>query len=176
MSRFLPLAVMAVFVLAFAFAVFSGRDPQRLTSPLIGRTLPEFSLSVLEGDGRLTNGSVAGAAPAVINFFASWCLPCRVEQPALARLAEQEGIAVFGISWKDDPAASRAFLEETGNPFKGTGIDRAGGLGLDFGISGVPETFVVGRDGRVVYRHAGPLTDRDVQDVILPLIEKERSR
>lgn len=173
MSRFLPLALLAVLVLVFVGVLLSGRDPHALTSPMIGKPLPAFELlPLVEGGPPLTDKTVTADGPAILNFFASWCLPCRVEQPVLLRLAQDRRIAVFGVAWKDDPAAARAFLKEAGNPFSGVGIDRSGGLALDLGVTGVPESFVIGRDGRVLYRHAGPLTDRDVAEIVLPLIEE----
>jgi cytochrome c biogenesis protein CcmG/thiol:disulfide interchange protein DsbE len=110
----------------------------------------------------------------LINVWASWCTPCAEEQPELVALQKQ-GIPIFGIDYKDTTEKARRFLVRFGNPYRAIGADTSGLTGLDFGVSGVPETFVIGADGRVVYRYPGPLTPQIVQDAILPAIERARA-
>jgi cytochrome c biogenesis protein CcmG/thiol:disulfide interchange protein DsbE len=105
----------------------------------------------------------------VINFFASWCTPCRAEHPVLMDMQAQ-GITIIGINYKDKPEAARAFIEELGNPFTDIGQDQNGRTGIDYGITGVPETFVIGADGKVLASWASPLDQRIVQDRILPAL------
>ena len=106
----------------------------------------------------------------LVNVFASWCVPCRIEHPLVARLAEQ-GVVVHGINYKDRPEAARAWLGELGDPFRHVGVDADGRTAIEWGVYGVPETFVIDRDGRIAYRHVGPLQPHDVEEKILPLLE-----
>ena len=110
----------------------------------------------------------APAGPRLINFFASWCAPCRVEQPQLMAL-KARGVTVVGVAYKDDPARTRAFLDELGDPFAVKLVDRTGRAGIEFGVTGVPETFLVGADGQVLAKHSGPLTDADVEGLLKKL-------
>jgi cytochrome c biogenesis protein CcmG/thiol:disulfide interchange protein DsbE len=108
----------------------------------------------------------------LVNFFASWCAPCREEHPQLMALARQPGVTLDGVAYKDKPGESRAFLDRLGNPFGQIGVDREGTTAMDFGVYGVPETYVIDRTGHIRYRHVGPLTNEDVKEKILPLIER----
>ena len=110
--------------------------------------------------------------PSVVNIFASWCAPCRLEHPLLLRLARQDGVRVFGIAYKDKPEDSARFLAELGNPFRAVGVDREGRTGLDFGVYGVPETYVLDRDGRIRARYVGALTPAKIERDLLPLLQK----
>ena len=169
-------------VLVFAgigvgLAVGLTRDPSKLPSALLNDPAPAFELPpVPEWDraGLATADLKAGdGEPALVNVFASWCGPCRVEHPLLERLAD-EGVTVHGINYKDDPEAARAFLTELGDPYERIGFDADGRVGIEWGVYGVPETFVVDADGTIVHKHVGPLMPRDVEDTILPLLEELR--
>jgi cytochrome c biogenesis protein CcmG/thiol:disulfide interchange protein DsbE len=166
------------------FAVVGGflavgltRDPQKLPSALIDKPVPEFSLPPLAGragggDGGLSRADLAGSGgPVLVNVFASWCMPCRIEHPLLARLAEQ-GAVVHAINYKDQPENAAAWLKELGDPYRRIGSDRDGRAGIEWGVYGVPETFVVDRAGKIVHKHVGPLMARDIERTILPLLEK----
>jgi cytochrome c biogenesis protein CcmG/thiol:disulfide interchange protein DsbE len=107
---------------------------------------------------------------ALVNVFASWCVPCRVEHPILMRLAEKDGVQIYGINYKDDAVAARRWLDQLGNPFARIGVDGNGRAAIEWGVTGVPETFVIDRDGRVRYRHVGPIQARDLDATILPLL------
>ncbi len=148
------------------------RDPGTLPSTLIGRPAPTFTLPPIEGrDGAGLATSDLGGQPMLVNIFASWCVPCRIEHPVITRLAEQ-GVPVHGINYKDDPAKAMAWLKELGDPFGKVGSDRNGRAAIEWGVYGVPETFVIDKAGKVAYKHVGPLQPRDLERTILPLLEK----
>ena len=164
----LPVLLFALFAVFFAIGL--TRDPSTLPSALVGKPAPEFALPPLEGrDGPGFSRADLGGRPMLVNVFASWCVPCRVEHPILARLAE-EGVVVQGINYKDRPEAARAWLAELGDPFTRIGADRQGRVAIDWGVYGVPETFVVDQAGNIVHRHVGPLQARDVERTIRPLL------
>lgn len=165
----LPLALFAALAGYFALALFSGRDPRELPSALLDKPMPVIDLPSL-GDGpRLTTDALRGQVT-VLNFFASWCAPCRVEHPLLIRLARQERVRLVGIAYKDRPEDSRRFLAELGDPYQATGIDRDGRAGIEFGLYGVPETYVIDRAGHIRKRFVGPLTPALVERELLPLL------
>ena len=152
---FAPLAVLAALIgLMALFAL--NRDPQVKPDALVGRPLPQAMLPTLVG-GEAVSLRAAVEGPAVINIFASWCGPCEVEHPELVKLS-RAGVRVVGLAYKDDPAKTAAFLARLGDPFATVLSDRDGRVGIDLGISGVPETFLVGGDGVIRAKHTGPLT------------------
>ncbi|MFW5834783.1 MAG: DsbE family thiol:disulfide interchange protein [Pseudomonadota bacterium] len=161
--------------LAAIFWVGLGRDPNTLPSALIDRPLPPLDLPPVAGVDLpgWANDDLAGQV-VLVNVFASWCPPCRVEHPVLTRLAERHGVPLIGINYKDTPAAAAAFLEELGNPYSRIGSDEEGRAGLELGVSGVPETFVVDAAGNVRFRHGGPVLPEHVDDLILPLLRELR--
>jgi cytochrome c biogenesis protein CcmG/thiol:disulfide interchange protein DsbE len=108
----------------------------------------------------------------LVNFFASWCVPCRVEQPLRMRIAEEEHLPLYGIAYKDKPENTAAFLKQLGDPYRAVGLDREGRTGIDFGVYGVPETYVIDKTGRIRYRHVGPLTAEVLDQQLLPLVKK----
>lgn len=171
------LALFLVPLLLFvAVGVFLGigltRDPSTLPSALVGKPAPEFALPPLEGrDAEGFSRADLGGEPMLVNVFASWCVPCRIEHPIIARLAET-GVTVHGINYKDRPADATAWLAELGDPFAKVGADREGRVGIEWGVYGVPETYVIDKEGRIAYRHVGPLQARDVEAKILPLLEQ----
>ena len=164
MSRWL--AVVPLVVLAALAALFVGwslkRDPSVKPDALVGRPVPETVLPMLTGSqpgpGHVDLKTAGVGKPMLINVFASWCAPCRIEHPKLMALKDR-GVAVVGVAWKDDPAATRAFLDELGDPYAMVLVDAEGRAGLDLGITGAPETFAVDAMGRVVAKFSGPLVD-----------------
>ena len=164
-----PLLLFAALAGYFAIALFSGRDPRELPSALLDKPAPAFDLPGLTEGERLSSAALRGQV-VVLNIFASWCAPCRVEHPLLLRLARQEKIHLVGIAYKDRPEDSRRFLAELGNPYRTTGIDRDGRTGIDFGLYGVPETYVIDRQGHIRKRFVGPLTPGLVERELLPLL------
>jgi cytochrome c biogenesis protein CcmG, thiol:disulfide interchange protein DsbE len=172
--RLFVLPVLAFLGISVGLAIGLTRDPSTLPSALLDKPAPVFDLPTVPGrDGEgLSTDDLRGQV-SLVNIFASWCGPCRVEHPLLTRLADQ-GITVHGINYKDNPEAARAFLEELGDPYRRVGFDESGRVAIDWGVYGVPETYVVNAEGRIVHRHVGPLMPRDVQETILPLLEELR--
>jgi cytochrome c biogenesis protein CcmG, thiol:disulfide interchange protein DsbE len=169
------LYILPVLAFAAAAAVFYarlGHDPQRLPSALIDKSVPQFTLpSPLEGQPGLSTEDLTGRV-VLVNVFASWCLPCGVEHPLLTQLAKEKGIPIYAINYKDKTDDARRWLAQLGNPFERIGQDLDGRVAIEWGVYGVPETFVVDREGRIRHRHAGPLMQKDVDEVILPLVRK----
>ncbi len=166
----LPAALFAVLLVAFAIGLH--HDPQLLPSALIDRPAPDFVLPGLYDPARgLARKDLSGGVT-LVNFFASWCAPCREEQAGLAALAHRPGVTLDGIAYKDKPANSRRFLAELGNPFSRIGIDRDGMTAIDFGVYGVPETYVVDASGHIRYRQVGPLSVEDIERKILPMVAR----
>jgi cytochrome c biogenesis protein CcmG/thiol:disulfide interchange protein DsbE len=177
----LPFLIFAVLAGLFWYALH-GDDPSLLPSPLIGKTVPDFTLAALAGlsaEGKdvpgFASADLAQGEPTIVNVFASWCVECLVEHPLLLALAEQPGIRLYGIDYKDDPVSARRFLGRYGNPYRRVGADRSGRVAIDFGVYGVPETYVVTGEGKIAYRHVGPLTEQAIRDRILPLLQKPDS-
>lgn len=175
MSRWLT--VIPLIVLAGLAVLFIGwslqRDPEYRPDAIVGQTVPETVLPILQGDvagPQNVDQKTAGVGrPMLVNLFASWCAPCRIEHPQLMALKDR-GIAVVGVAYKDDPIATRAFLDELGDPFTMVLVDQEGRAGLDLGVSGVPETFAVDAMGRIVAKASGPLlTQADVERLVAAL-------
>ena len=165
-----PLAAFAgLAVLAF---VMLGRDKEVLPSALLDRPAPEFALPALhEGAPGLATADLQGGGVKVVNVWASWCVPCRVEHPFLVELAER-GVTVHGLNYKDRPADARAFLEELGDPYARIGADSTGRVGIEWGVYGVPETFILDDAGRIVHKHVGPIQNDDLETRILPALRR----
>jgi cytochrome c biogenesis protein CcmG/thiol:disulfide interchange protein DsbE len=156
----------------------NGGDPSKIPSALIGRPAPQTALPALEG--LVNNGTqVPGLDPAmfkgkvsVVNVWASWCVPCHEEAPLLTELGKDKRLQIVGINYKDTPDNARRFLGRYGNPFGIVGVDGNGRASIEWGVYGVPETFVVGRDGTIVYKLVGPVTPDNIETVLKAEIEK----
>jgi cytochrome c biogenesis protein CcmG, thiol:disulfide interchange protein DsbE len=166
----LPAALFAVLLVAFAMDL--NHDPQLLPSALINRPAPDFALPGLYDPAHGLSRKDLGGGVTVINFFASWCVPCREEQAALSVLAHRPDVTLDGVAYKDKPPASRRFLDELGNPFSRVAVDRDGMTAINFGVYGVPETYVIDRTGHIRYRQVGPLSSEDIERKILPMIAR----
>ena len=166
----LPLAIFLV-VLGFLF-IGLFRDPREVPSPLIGKPAPAFSLAQLhQPERKLSNSDMRGQVW-LLNVWASWCVSCRVEHPLLIDLAKANIVPVIGLAYKDKPADGLAWLATNGDPYRLSIVDQDGRVGIDFGVYGVPETYVVDREGKIRYRHVGPLTPEIIQKKILPLVHE----
>ncbi len=161
----------------FLYRLGSG-DPSRIPSALIGRPVPDTNLPPVAGlvrDGApvpgIANADFKGAVT-LVNVWASWCVPCHDEAPLLMKLADDKRIRIVGINYKDQPDNARRFIGRHGNPFVAVGADANGRASIDWGVYGVPETFVVGRDGRIAYKLVGPITPRNLDTALKPAIEK----
>jgi cytochrome c biogenesis protein CcmG/thiol:disulfide interchange protein DsbE len=173
----LPLAVFLALTALFLVRLFSG-DPSRIPSALIGHPAPDIdlpSVAGLERDGTAIPGITAAdfrGHVTVVNVWASWCIPCHDEAPFLLDLAGDTRIRVIGINYKDQPDNARRFLNRYGNPFAASGADQNGRAAIEWGVYGVPETFLVGRDGRIAYKLVGPLGAENLGKEMKPAIEK----
>jgi cytochrome c biogenesis protein CcmG, thiol:disulfide interchange protein DsbE len=173
----LPLALFLALTALFLVRLFSG-DPSRIPSALIGHPAPDIdlpSVAGLERDGTAIPGITAAdfrGHVTVVNVWASWCIPCHDEAPFLLDLAGDTRIRVIGINYKDQPDNARRFLNRYGNPFAASGADQNGRAAIEWGVYGVPETFLVGRDGRIAYKLVGPLSAENLGKEMKPEIEK----
>jgi cytochrome c biogenesis protein CcmG/thiol:disulfide interchange protein DsbE len=174
---FVPLAVFLALSAIFLVRLFSG-DPSRIPSALIGHPAPAVDLppvAGLERDGRAIPGISAAefrGNVTVVNVWASWCVPCHDEAPFLLELAGDTRIRLVGINYKDQPDNARRFLNRYGNPFIAAGADQNGRAAIEWGVYGVPETFLVGRDGRIAYKLVGPIGAANFEREVKPAIEK----
>jgi cytochrome c biogenesis protein CcmG/thiol:disulfide interchange protein DsbE len=175
LGRFAPLAIFLGLATLFAgyliATTFFGYQRDTLPSALIGRPAPATTLPPLEGRAGpgLTPDLLTAPGVKVVNVWASWCGPCRVEHPHLMALAAQ-GITVHGVNYRDEPSAARGFLAELGDPYAAVGADRTGRAGVEWGVYGVPETFVIDGEGRIAFKHVGPIQNDDLERRILPAI------
>lgn len=169
--RFAPLGVAAALAVLFLAGLFMG-DPSRLPSAYQDKNLPAFSLPGLADRDGFTQADLAIGTPVLLNVWASWCGPCRDEHPALMQLAEA-GVVIFGLNYKDNEAAAQRFLGRLGNPYRGVGVDKTGAVAIELGVYGVPETFLLDGQGRVVMRHVGPLDATVLQAEILPYLQSQ---
>lgn len=167
---------LGAFAVVSTFFIGLGREDQDvLPSQLIDRPAPDFALDGvegLEGVPGLSTADLMGGGVKLVNVWASWCVPCRAEHPFIEALADE--VPVHGLNYKDDPEAARTFLAELGNPYTRIGADRSGRVGIEWGVYGVPETYVIDGEGRVRYRHVGPINPGDIEKRIRPAIEAAR--
>lgn len=174
-SRLLFVVPAVVFVgVMLAFGVSLNRDPSRVPSALIGKPVPAFNLAPVEGRTLgLSTADLTGDV-SLVNVFASWCVPCREEHPLLMRMKEQGLVPIHGLNYKDKPDDAARWLDGMGDPYTRTGADLDGRVAIDWGVYGVPETFVVDRRGLIVFKQIGPLSPQILEGTVLPLVAKLR--
>lgn len=179
LSRYLPLGVFVVLAGLLSLGLYIG-NPQAIPSVFIDEPAPNIELGPIEGyregDAHLTNDLLASGEVSLVNVWASWCGPCRLEHPYLMEWAAQREVPIFGFNYKDEPEDARAFMEELGDPYALIGADVSGRTGIDWGVYGVPETFVIDGNGRVVAKYVGPLTPQIIVEVVEPAIAEARAR
>ena len=167
---FLIIPVLVFLGLAVVFFLGLGRDPKLVPSALIDQPVPTFDLPPINGTGPgLASGDLEGAVT-VVNVFASWCVPCRAEHPLWMDVAEAGEVRLIGINYKDEAGAATRWLKELGDPYERIGADRDGRVGIDWGVYGVPETFIIDRDGRIRYKHVGPVSEQAWREILEPTI------
>jgi cytochrome c biogenesis protein CcmG/thiol:disulfide interchange protein DsbE len=174
--RFIVLVPLLLFLglaALFLMQLLSGRDVAEIPSALIGQPAPETTLPPLEGIALpgIDSKNFAGKVT-LVNVWASWCAPCREEHPILLALSQDKRFGIAGLNYKDATENARRFLGSLGNPYSAIGVDQTGRAAIDWGVYGVPETFLVGKDGKVLFKHVGPLTEEAVTGTLLPEIEK----
>jgi cytochrome c biogenesis protein CcmG/thiol:disulfide interchange protein DsbE len=168
---FFALPLIALVALIAIFATSIDRDSSLVRSVLIDKPVPQFALAGVEGlDVPGFDSAALKGEPTIVNVFASWCIPCRDEHPLLESLKADTGIRMYGINHSDAPENARAFLAELGNPYDAVGADRDRRVSIDWGVYGVPETFLVDKDGTIVYKHVGPLTPGAITSELKPAI------
>jgi cytochrome c biogenesis protein CcmG, thiol:disulfide interchange protein DsbE len=174
MTRLFFLVPVVIF-LGLAGLLFKGLymgPPSVLPSPLVGKPAPEFTLPPMDAQAEnFTSEELGKGKPIIVNFWASWCAPCRIEHPTLEALAAKRGVVLYGVDYKDDPEKARAFLSELGNPFSKINRDQEGRVSIDWGVTGVPETFVIDSDGVIRVHYAGPLSEELLDRLILPAMK-----
>ncbi len=169
----LPLVAFLLIAGYFLWGLNPSRDPSLIPSAMIDEPVPAFELPPIEGFDRpgLASVDLQDGQVALVNFFASWCIPCRAEHPLLMELAESGKVRVLGVNYRDRPEDARRWLGQLGNPYGRVGADLRGRTGIDFGVSGVPETFIIDASGRIRHQHIGPIMPNDLERAILPLVE-----
>jgi cytochrome c biogenesis protein CcmG/thiol:disulfide interchange protein DsbE len=166
----IPLAIFAVLVAFLYIGLF--RDPREVPSPLIGKPAPAFKLAKLHAPGETFAPADLKGNVWLLNVWASWCVSCRVEHPLLVQLARSGIVPVYGLDYKDKPDEGIAWLAQHGNPYAASLVDRDGRVGIDYGVYGVPETFVIDKSGIIRYKQIGPLTPEALKEKILPLVRE----
>lgn len=174
-SLFIPLAVFLL-VLFTLWRGFSLGDPSALPSALINQPLPEFELPLLDDMDRVVSSEAMHGEPFLLNVWATWCPTCRAEHAELARIAETYGVRIFGLNYKDRPEEARRWLERYGDPYIFSVVDRDGLLGIDLGVYGAPETFVVDSQGVIRFKRVGAVDQRVWENQIQPVLEEIRKR
>ena len=182
LAVFLPVLLFAGIAAMFGYALTTA-DPSKLPSTLIGKPAPVIALTSmpgLEAGGRLVPGFVTSdlgrGDVVVVNFWASWCVPCVQEHPLLAQLKQKTGVRLIGVNHKDPEPGGLRFLARLGNPFDAVGVDISGRAGIEWGVYGMPETFVIDGAGRIIYKHVGPLSPEQLHSQLIPAIETARAK
>ena len=170
LAGYIPLIVFLV--MAVFFAIGLTMNPRDIPSPLIGKPVPEFSLPPVQGRTLGLSSADLRGQVSLVNVFASWCVACREEHPLLMGLRDKGIVPIHGLNYKDKPDDARAWLDQLGDPYTRTGADISGRVAIDWGVYGVPETFVIDRDGRIVHKHIGAITPEALRDTIMPIIDK----
>lgn len=182
MKRLIYIAPVLVFVVFGAFFLWGlnlSRDPNAIPSVLISNPAPDFVLPEVAGSGvpGFSRADLVGNdTPVVVNIFASWCVPCRAEHAVLTRLVREDEVRLFGINYQDEPEDALRWLNELGNPYERVGSDLNGRVAIDWGLTGVPETFIVGGDGTVLYKHVGPILGDDAISAFMTALEQARRK
>ncbi|MDH3351185.1 MAG: DsbE family thiol:disulfide interchange protein [Gammaproteobacteria bacterium] len=173
MSRYLvPLIAFAILIPVFVIGL--GKDPSHLPSPLLQKPAPQFELPSLTDPGKNVGSASFENQMAILNVWATWCVGCRQEHGFLMQLAQSGAIPIYGLNWRDNRTEAQRFLQQLGNPYVDSAYDEDGRVGIDWGVYGAPETFLVAADGTVLYKHLGPLNPDLWEQNFVPLIDAAR--
>lgn len=175
MSRYVLPLVAVIALIAFLIVGLKRGDPRALPSPFIGKPAPEFELPMLKDVEQTVGSSDMAGSPALVNVWATWCVGCRQEHPFLLELEESGAIPIYGINWRDTRPEALRWIQQLGDPYVASGFDDSGRVGIDWGVYGAPETFLVSADGVVLHKHLGPLNRTAWEQDFLPLINSEAS-
>ena len=167
---FIPFTVLFL-MFALLWSELSSTRSFAYSSGISGDKLPSFNVPSLFGSGRVNNSDLSGKV-AMLNFWASWCSACRAEHPMLMKIKKNYGIPIYGIAFKDEPREAKEFLDQRGNPYTAVGNDESGTTGVDFGIYGTPETYVVNKKGDIIYKQIGVIDQRTWDEEIYPVIKR----
>ncbi len=159
-------------ILAIFLGIGLKLNPRDIPSPLIGRPVPEFNLPILQMPEKKLGASSLKGRVWLLSVWASWCVSCRAEHPILNQLAKKNVVTIIGLNYKDEPEDAKRWLSMLGNPYNASIIDQDGRTGIDFGVYGVPETFIIDKQGIIRHKHTGPITGDDLENSILPIISK----
>ena len=171
MKKFIiPIAMFALLGLLLAYGL--KLDPRRIPSPLVDKPLPAFSLPTLDNPKKLLTNADLGGRVVLVNVWASWCVACKQEHPVLMALAREKQVPIIGLNYKDQRADARRMLDAEGNPYEVSIVDADGRVGIDWGVYGVPETFVIDKQGIIRYKQIGPISPEVWEQTLLPLIKK----
>ena len=170
-----PIVAFIALVITFGWAL-NNRDPSLIPSALIGKQVPDFALPAVQGRTLGLSSQDLRGEVSLVNVFASWCVACREEHPLLMRMKAEGVLPIHGLNYKDEPDNAARWLNTMGDPYARTGVDRDGRVAIDWGVYGVPETFVISKDGHIAYKHIGPVTPEALEQTILPLIKKLRQQ
>jgi cytochrome c biogenesis protein CcmG, thiol:disulfide interchange protein DsbE len=166
----LPVGILVLLILLFWRGLYL--NPSQVPSPLIGKPIPVFSLTGVSGASSALTSSDFQGHVSILNVWATWCIPCRDEHPVLVKLAQQNVVSIYGLNYKDDAGAAAQLLRSQGNPYSKDGYDPKGEVALNFGVYGVPETFVVDSHGIIRHKYIGPLTDSQISTQLMPLVHE----
>jgi len=169
-AALVPVGLLVVIGGFFAFGL--TRDPHALPSMLVDRPMPDFTLEPLAPETRVLTNDDMRRQVSLVNIFGSWCSSCVLEHPMLMDIASTGAVAVYGVDWRDEPGAGLVWLKRYGNPYRLTGLDADSRLAINLGVTGAPETFIVDADGRIRYKHVGPITPEIWKNTIRPLVQK----
>lgn len=172
----LPLVIFALLVGAMGYQLLYGNDPRLIPSALLGDPVPTVELPPLKDDKPGFGAADFGGEPILVNVFASWCGPCRIEHPLITKLARDLDIPVYGLNSKDERGAALQWLAALGDPYTRIGYDPSGRAGIEWGVYGYPETFLISPAGEVVYKYVGPISPRIIENELLPRITAMRAQ
>jgi len=166
----LPFAAFVALAVLFAFGLNPKRDIHALPSPLIGKPAPEFALTDVLDANRIVSNSTLKGQVYVLNVWATWCVPCREEHEALLAISQTHLVPLIGLNWKDNRDRSKLWLQQLGNPYQTVGFDGDGRAAIDWGVYGAPETYLVGKDGQVLFKFISPITEQVWNEEFVPRI------